>query len=170
MITKQRTVTVLALVALAAFASIGISRGTPRAHAQDTAPTPDRISFGMVGITRGQTARLNVTNDGETRGIIINFRLVDSDGEVLRRRDGAPVERTMTLEPGHSAFLQFNADNMPGRDEARVNFRAVVTLIPSSGEAVCPCQFPVTLEVVNNATGKTEWVLSGERFISPLVP
>ena len=169
---KRRIVTSLALVALASLVSLGVFRGTQRAHAQDVAPPiPDRVSFGMVGITRNQTARLNVTNAGETRGMVINFRLVDSNGEVLRRRDGQPVERTMTLEPGHSAFLQFNADNLPGRDEARLNFRAVVTVTPPSGEVICPCDFPVTLEVVNNATGRTEWVLSGEHFrIPPPVP
>ena len=48
--TKRRIVTSLALVALAAFASFGIFRGTQRAHAQDQAPRqPERISFGMVG-------------------------------------------------------------------------------------------------------------------------
>ena len=122
--TNRRIVTSLALVALAALVSLGIFRGTHRAHAQDTQPppVPDRISFGMVGITRNQTARLNVTNAGETHGITIGWRLVDSDGEVLHRRDGAPVERTMTLEPGHSAFLQFNADNLPARDEAPSTF------------------------------------------------
>ena len=115
---------------------------------------------------RVQTARLNVTNDGETRGMIINYRLVDSDGEVLRTADGQPVQRTMTLEPGHSGFLQFNPENLPGRDEARRNFRAVVTVIPPV-DIICPCNLPATLEVVNNATGRTEWVLSGEHFRQP---
>ena len=95
--------------------------------------------------------------------MIVNFRLVDGDGEVLRRADGQPVQRTMTLEPGHSAFLQINADNFPGRDEARLNFRAMVTVTPPS-DAFCPCSFPTTVEVLNSATGRTEWVLSGEHF------
>ena len=61
---KRRTVTSLALVALAALVSLGIFRGEPRVHAQDQNPPPigDRISFGMVGITQGQTARINVAN------------------------------------------------------------------------------------------------------------
>lgn len=166
--TKSKLTAIAALVAIAALCAV--SRVERHAQAQDQVPPPqpDRISFGMVGITRNQTARVNVTNAGETHGMIVNYRLVDSDGEVLRRRDGQPVERTMTLEPGHSASLQFNADNLPGRDEARLNFRAVVTLIPPSGEAICPCSFPVTLEMVNNATDRTEWVLSGEHFRVPL--
>ena len=81
----------------------------------------------MIGIAQGETARLNVTNPDETRPMIINWKLVDSDGEVLDRRDGQPIERTMTLAAGHSAFLQVNADNLLGRDEVRLNFRAVVT-------------------------------------------
>ncbi len=160
---KSRLVTALALVALAALMTFGIFRGEQPVQAQGTAPQVERISFGMVGITRGQTARVNVTNISEAicpcSRVTLTF--LDGAGEVLRTRDGQPVQRTMTPEPGHSAFLQISADEFLARNEARVNFRAVVTLIPPSGEAVCPCAFPVTVEALNNATGRTEWVLSG---------
>jgi hypothetical protein len=156
--TKRTLTITTVLVALATFTTLGVLRGTRQVHAQDQVPPPtnDRISFGMVGITRGQIARLNVTNPGETQEVIIHFRLVDSNGEVLRRNNGQPIERTMTLEPGHSAFLQVSADNLLGRED-RLNLRAEVTI-------GCPCQLPATLEVVNNGTGRTEWVLSGEHF------
>ena len=163
---KSRLVTALALVALAVLATFGIFRGTQRAHAQDVSPPqPDRISFGMVGITRGQTARLNVANVGETPwDRVIDHRFVNSDGEVLRTRDGQPVQRTMTLEPGHSTFLQISADEFIGRNEVRLNFRPVVIVIPpptDGAQAHPPSPIVPTLEVIDNATARTMLLYPG---------
>jgi hypothetical protein len=129
---SKRTLTIATLLALAALLTLGVFRGTRMVHAQEQPPAlvVGRISFGMIGIARGQTARLNVTNPDETRPVVINWKLLDSDSEVLRRRDGQPIERTMTLAAGHSAFLQVNADNLLGRDEVRLNLRAVVSFHP----------------------------------------
>ena len=173
--TKSRLVTALALVALAALMTFGIFRGTQRAHAQDVSPPqPDRISFGMVGITRGQTARVNVASvsapgdpdypPGPSR---VTLTFLNSDSEVLRTRDGQPVQRTMTLEPGHSAFLQISADEFIGRNEVRLNFRPVVIVQPppeDGTQALPPSPIVPTLEVIDNANGRTNWVLSGEHF------
>jgi len=53
----------LTLATLAALVSLGVFGAPRRVQAQaDVAPIPDRISFGMVGLTRGQTIRLNVVN------------------------------------------------------------------------------------------------------------
>src|SRR5436190_3263379 len=41
------------------------------------------INYFPVGISLGQSARLNLANIGETRGIIINYRFLDSDGVVM---------------------------------------------------------------------------------------
>jgi hypothetical protein len=144
---------------------LGVFREMRRVHAQEQPPIPvvSRISFGMIGITLGQTARLNVTNPDETRAIIINWKLVDTDGEVLHRRDGQPIERTMTLAAGHSAFLQVNADNLLGRDEVRLNFRAVVSFHPppepERGELPPdPCM--PSVEIINNVNGTTAFTQS----------
>ena len=156
----NRTLTIATvLVALAALTTLGILRGTRTAKAQDKIPPPqpDRISFGMVGITRGQTARLNVTNAGETQGIVINYRLVDSDGLVLHRNNGQPVERTETLEPGHSTFLQINGDNLVGRDETRLNFRAEARVVAPSEGTTGP--IVLTVEAIGNPTSQTEWAM-----------
>src|SRR5258706_7291300 len=117
--TKRRAVTSVALVALTALVSLGIFRGTQRAHAQDQQPPPtgDRISFGMVGITQGQTARINVANvltandpnypPGPTRVVVI---FLNSDGQLFRNRDGNPIRRVAMLERGQATFLDLNFD------------------------------------------------------------
>jgi hypothetical protein len=153
------------LVGLAALMTLGVFRGTRKVHAQEQPPTSvvNRISFGMIGIAQGETARLNVTNPDETLPMIINWKLVDSDGEVLDRRDGQPIERTMTLAAGHSAFLQVNADNLLGRDEVRLNFRAVVTFHQADStdnNPLPPDPCMPSVEIINNVSGKTTVMLS----------
>ena len=164
--TQSRLATVLALVVLAALMTLGISHVERRVQAQSSNPPPigDRISFGMLGVARGQTARLNVTNAGETHGITVHWRFLDSDGEVLRTQDGQPVQRTMTLEPGHSAFLQINADDFIGRNEVRLNFRPLVIVQPppvDGTQAYPPGPTVPTLEVIDNATARTTLLYPG---------
>jgi hypothetical protein len=164
----KRTLTIATVLgALAVFTTLGVFRETRKVQAQEQPPTPvvNRISFGMTGIAQGQTARLNVTNPDETRPMIINWKLVDSDGEVLHRRDGQPIERTMTLAAGHSAFLQVNADNLLGRDELRLNFRAIVTIPflppdPTDNNPFPPDPCVPSVEIINNASGRTDFTLS----------
>lgn len=169
---KSRLVTTLALVALATLVTFGIFRGTQRTHAQDIAPpVPDRISFGMIGIARGQTARISVANiiapsDSNIPPFMarVSLTFLNSDGEVLRTRDGQPVQRTMTLEAGHSAFLQISADEFIGRNEVRLNFRPVVIVQPppSDGtQALPPSPIVPALEVIDNATAKTTLLYPG---------
>ena len=181
----KRTLTIAAVpVALVTLMTLGLFRETRKVHAQEQPPTPvvNRISFGMIGIAHGQTARLNVTNPDETRPMTINWKLVDSDGEVLHRRDGEPVERTMTLAAGHSAFLQVNADNLLGRDELRLNFRAVVTFHPPpeperiefppgppDNNPLPPDPCMPSVEIINNVTGTTVFIQSALPAVQRIV-
>jgi hypothetical protein len=171
--TKRTLAIAAVLVALVALLTLGVLRGTRQVQAQDQTPPPvgERLSLGMIGIARGQTARLNVTNAGDTHGLLIDGRLVDGNGDVLLLIDGQPVQRTVTLEPGQSASLQIRADNFLVQNKTRLNFRAEVTVTPPS-DAICPCNFPVTLEVIDNTTGRTELVLSKEalRQLAPSKP
>ena len=182
--TKRRIVSVLALVALAALMSLGIFRGTERAHAQDQPPpNPDRISFGMVGITPGQTIRLNVVNlyppgpstpdfpPGPTR---VTLTFLDREGHLFRNRDGSPVGRVAMLEPGESAFLNLSADQFAG-GAARLQLRAVVTVNPPPNpESQVPPpvndRIATTVEVIENATARTSLVLSGPPSVQKIPP
>src|SRR5262245_11955969 len=113
------------LSALIALVVIATASAGMRAMAQDQQPppSPDRHAlFGMVGITRGQTARLNVSYlpsavpdlpPGPTR---VEMSFVDADGNTLVNNDGQAIRRVVMLEPGHSTFLQINANNLIGRD------------------------------------------------------
>jgi hypothetical protein len=150
------------------FVAVATACAVIRAKAQDTIPPPDpeRMLFGMAGITRTQTARINVVNIGlqppsdpelpsDPCRVVLAF--VDSDGNVLRNGDGQPVRRVVTLARGHAAFLQINGSDFIGRDEVRVNFRPVVKVLtppPDPERAIVP-----TLEVIENASSKTTWVL-----------
>src|SRR5262245_43877305 len=100
--TQSRLTTTLALVALAALMTFGIFRGEQSVQAQDTALLVERIAFGTIGITRGQTARLNVANVGDAvcpcQRVILSFR--NAEGQLFRNRDGQPIRKEVTLEPG----------------------------------------------------------------------
>ena len=162
----KRTLTLIALVALAALATLGIFRGAQSVRAQDEAPppTPDRISFGMVGITPGQTIRLNVVNTHFTREgelppdpcrVVLTF--LDAEGRHYRNRDGSVVRRVVQLEPGRATALDLNADEF-ATGGSRIQLRAVVTVIPPpvpSRTELPPDPCVPSVEVINNANSKT---------------
>jgi hypothetical protein len=167
--TKLKLIAVVALVAIAACFVV-----RARAAAQPAPVKP--VLFGMVGITRNQTARINVVNlinppdpDAPPTTTQVTMTFVDSDGNVLRNTDGQLVRREATLAPGHSAFLQIAGDPFIGRDEVRVNFRPVVRVLvqpPDPDRVVVP-----TLEVIDNATGKTTLLSGGSpHLINPPDP
>ncbi|HEY2963042.1 MAG TPA: hypothetical protein VGJ37_11540, partial [Pyrinomonadaceae bacterium] len=80
-------------------------------------PEPDRTTFGMVGITRGQTMRLNIVNlvtisEGQLPPdpcrVVLSFR--DAAGQPFRNSDGQVIRREVSLQSGESAFLDLNGD------------------------------------------------------------
>jgi hypothetical protein len=152
----KRTFALLALAALAALVTLGAFRGAGRVRAQDQQPPPinDRISFGLVGVTRGQTLRLSVASISDAicpcGRVLLNFR--DAEGRLLRSRDGSVIHRALELGPGQATSLDFDADDIqwpPG--PTRLQLRAVVTVIPPDvGDRIVP-----SVEVFNNVTGRT---------------
>ena len=165
--TKRILTIALVLITLAALLTLGFFRGTRPVQAQDQLPPPqpDRISFGMVGLTPGQTLRVNAsniiaTNDsgyppGPTRVAII---VVNSHGDPFRHRDGSPVRKVVMLERGESAFLDLNGDDLqfpPG--PSRLQLRAVVNVLPPgpTDVALPPSPIVPSVEIFNNANGRT---------------
>jgi hypothetical protein len=176
---SKRTLSIAAvLVALAALLTLGILRGTRSVQAQDTVPPPtnDRISFGMVGITRGQTMRLSVANISEIicpcGRVLLNFR--DAEGRLVRNRDGRPIRKEVTLEPGQSTFLDLDTDDLqypPG--PTRLQIRAVITVIPPPiGEVSPPSPDRIvpTVEVITNANGRTAFAIAAVPAVQRLNP
>jgi hypothetical protein len=151
---------------LATLATLGTFRGVQHAQAQEGEQTPGgkRISFGMVGITPGQTLRLNVVNTAFTRQgelppdpcrVVLTF--FDAEGRHYRRRDGAVVRSAAQLQPGRATSLDLNADEF-ATEGGRIQLRAVVTVIPppvGDTNALPPGPCVTSVEVINNANGKT---------------
>jgi len=128
-----------------------------------------RFTIGMVGITAGQTARLSVVNaypspppqlpnPPPTR---LTLMFVDANGIPINIA-GALLQSTVTLNPGQSAFLDLNGDAYPSPPPTypspppnRVKIRALV----SDCEGCDSGLLVPTLEVFDNATGKTTLVM-----------
>ena len=120
----------------------------------------------MIGLTQGQTIRLNVVNlttppepelpPGPCR-VVLSFR--DAGGQPFTDSNGQVVQREVELQAGESAFLDLNGDGVvpPSTNGApeRLQLRPVVRMVqePPGKYPPGPC-FP-TMEVFDNATGRT---------------
>lgn len=135
----------------------------PAAMAQPPAAT-EWQNLGMIGITAGQTARLNVLNPGlpapaGTAAICsANLSFLDDQGKDLK-------DMAVSVIPGKSVSLDLNADKdlSPALGAgARLEIRALVST-PASGSY---CLVP-TLEIIDNLTGKTTVALSTPHLTPP---
>jgi len=106
------------------------------------------------GLALGQTARLNILNSGQPRGYIIDWKFLDSTGRVVAQSDGRVSVPT-------DQFRSFDLDGdslaLPRDRFGRVQLRAVVTTVGNpeeSGNGDLK-NLGVSIEVVDNATGKT---------------
>ncbi len=109
--------------------------------------------YGMVGITLGQTIRLNVVNLGgpDTLPCDTTLTFFDSEGNVLTRF-------TESMDPGQAAFLDLHGEDLVLRVRERMQIRATM-------EATCrsegdPRDLPTTLEVFDDKTGQTSIILN----------
>jgi hypothetical protein len=167
--TKRMLTIATMLAALTALMTLGIIRAARPVKAQNEQPPPhhDRISFGMVGITQGQTIRLSVVNtepspqhDSQSQIFRVVMTFLDAEGHRLRGRDSSIIRRAVSLAPGRAIFLDLNADDIqwpPG--PTRVQVRAVVNVTPPDGTVEEPPpvadRLVPSVEVFNNANGRT---------------
>jgi hypothetical protein len=105
-----------------------------------------RLTTGMVGVARGQTFRTKVVNTGETRGFIINWAVLNADGQIVSASRGPTA-----LMLGHAAFFDVHFDEFP-TESIRGELRALVVIHGSSVNASTAF---VTGEVFDDDTGKT---------------
>lgn len=170
---NKPTIAVAAIAAaFAAIMTLAIFRSTQTVRAQDQQPLPtnDRISFGMVGITSGQTLRVNVANSimpndvslppGPSR-VVMSFRY--GNGNAVRdSRTGQVVRRIVELERGNSAFLDLDYDQLPP-GPVRAQIRPVVVVqqpLPVGDMNAIPYDSAVpSVEVINNANGRTQFAV-----------
>ena len=121
-------------------------------------PDPPRV-FAQLGIVSGQTIRLNAVNVGEPASPLIppgpcrvTLVLFGPEGGVL-------AHATQVLQPGAATFLDFTPPAII--DVARAEIRGVMTVESINRGIPPPCR--ATLEVFDNADGKTTTLLSPTR-------
>jgi hypothetical protein len=137
----------------------------------------DRISFGIVDLTQGQTIRLSVVNTFPPRApdlapspsrVVLTF--LDGEGRVIHNNDRSPVRKVVMLQPGKATFLDLNADDLqypPG--PTRLQLRAVLKAEPTpSGNLAAP--FVSSVEVFNNANGRTVFFVGNPGVIHGFNP
>ena len=165
---KKRTLLIVFLIAIAGtFTVLALLQQPKSVNAQANAIVIEhRTSFGMVGLTSGQTLRVSAANtimpndvnlpSGPSR-VVINFRFLN--GNLVRdARTGDVVRRIIDLERGEAAFLDLDFDQLP-QSSPRAQIRPVVFVIPPPAQpgrnAVPPDGVVPTAEIINNADGRT---------------
>lgn len=168
----KRIMTIALLLAAAMVAmSIPTWRQTIRVSAQeeDSAMVVARSRaltlFGMMGVARGQTARLNVVNlrsvpatDANVDHVTqlpaplpchVRLRFLDQRGNTVARS-------AESILPGDGAFLDlpFHEAIPPGFEGKRFQIRAIVQVLTRS-ENVRRCATISTVEIFDNETGRT---------------
>lgn len=145
--TTKLFATVLALGAVAAIWSAWGARQTQAIQDSEMILSP-------IGITFGQTARLNVLNSGEAKGLVINWKLLDSAGRTM-----AQGPEPQIIPPGQFRSFDVNGDDMSAeRDRfGWIQMRAVVTMLGGPDTRDNKGEHCVSVEVIDNATGKTSF-------------
>lgn len=165
-------ITLAVILTLVLLCAISL-RAPQSAKAQDQQPpaVPDRISFGMVAITSGQTLRVTVANTimpadpnlppGPIR-VVISFRY--SNGNQVRdSKTGEVIRKVVDIERGDATFLDVDYDHLPP-GPTRVGIRPIVFVQPpqitEAGQNAIPPDGTVpTVEVINNANGRTQFAV-----------
>jgi hypothetical protein len=140
---------------------VAVSAGWGAVRTGAVAPDDSgRIAFGMVGITAGQTARLNVAyippNIGDRPGRnperVVRLQFLDEIGDVV-------AEQTVRLMPGHAAFLDYSNEG-----DTRIGNRQQIRGMVIEGGIDDPNiknkgTLLGTVEVFDPESGKTQFVL-----------
>jgi hypothetical protein len=136
------------------------------AFALDEIPPPPQVAqvtFGLVGLAHGETARLSVVAVGggtqfSPNPCVVSLRFLDASGKPFRDLNGGPVEKlNLPLFPGQAVALDLPAAVAFGQSLARrVAVRAAGD-ITSYIDPELACPKPVaTLELFDNFTGRTQ--------------
>jgi|SRR5262245_3184586 len=144
----------LMITALALSASIAISG---RSHSAESSQSFTQWGFGMVGITRSQTVRVNVVFAPGSRSCpadpsrveTVGIGFVDSSDTKLLPE----VQRTLIA--GQATFVDIDWGDIPSGAVTRVEIRPVVKLPMGSNCLIA------NVEVFDVETGRTEAVYEG---------
>jgi len=137
------------------------------------APTQPYVTFGMVGIIDGQSARLNAlllpTGGPLVAGgsCQVTFTFLNEQGATLA---------SATMPATQNQAVHFDFPPLPTaantRTEIRGTVQVVFTVTPgSTGVAAGPvCSIVPTMEIFNPTTGQTEQVLENTHPLSEVLP
>jgi hypothetical protein len=119
-----------------------------------------QYSTGVIGVTAGQTARFNVLYPAVPAPllpIICSATLLISDGQGNQLKTVVVPQ----LLSGKSASLDLNADtDLPSASvRTEITARAITPQIGGTGAS---CNLVPTLEIFDNASGKTTVVIGGQ--------
>ena len=160
----NNSLTKLIAIALAVgiFAAVWSFSGTSLAQTQERQSERPRsfiAPFGFVGLTFGQTVRLNVVNiypPDPVAPFDVAAVIVDVEGNVLARGK-------TRLEPGKSMSLEVNADKVLQFGN-RLEVRALVR-IKNEVEGINPCMVVSSMEVINNDTAATSLFINPAELV-----
>ena len=164
----RRTTIVLAMLFAAGSLNLSNGLGPALAVSRLSVPAtglrdetgPVHLPLATVGVTPGQTARINVVNSPDPRSSIspgpieVEMCFHDSRGDVILDRSRRPVQKTATIDPHHGDFLDLNGNIVAGPGARVVIIPCLRILSINEGTLAVP-----TVELYNNAI-KTTFVLS----------
>jgi hypothetical protein len=151
---------------------------TVRAGAQPAilAISPQYVTFGMVGLAAGQTARLNAFALPTGGPIIagascqVTFAFYDASGNSLPGTTGTGAVTVAQGTAVHDDLVNTSA----ARAEIRGTVRAALVLPSAVGTPVTPvsgfCSVLPTLEIFDTTTGQTTVVLQQTTALSLVTP
>jgi len=115
------------------------------------------VTFAPVGLTRDQTARLNLLNIGVPNGMLVSWRFIDATGLTL-------AQSVVTLPLGKIVSVDYrrNGNPLPPNtdppEQIRAEVRAQVDIV---NPGVPSESLRRSLELFNNDTGATTVCMGG---------
>lgn len=110
-------------------------------------------NFGMVGIAAGQTVRINVVNtigDPDILPTPVVLTFFDNEGRIIIE------EASISLRPGQSAFLDFNANTRELLQGERFQLRTRVRKTDNPETRINEASgIRSTMEIFDSETGKS---------------
>ena len=120
-------------------------------------------AFGMVRLTRGQTATLHLVlthePDKAHPGCHVTASFVDAKGYKLEDAAGKAYSKTFVLEDNVAAELSLPVDEILPAGEDRALVRAALVETPADGEASNCCALTPLLEIGNAAGSSSDLLL-----------
>lgn len=120
----------------------------------------------IVGLARGQTARISVTNSPNPRSseppmpILVEMMFHDSNDNIIVDRAGRPAQRTAVINPHRSESLELNGNNIaaPG---SRVGITPCFRVLSIGGGSLAIPTFEMYNNLLRTTTVLTAGTLRG---------